>query len=704
MPTSKAASLGDARGDPPAARLSAMGHFATTVATVLAIVLLAGGAWLARANFDSSRRTEDASDRARSQLSLTTKLLSTLEDAENGQRGYLLTGNVRYLAPYDAARARIDAILADIRAEPPLDSGQRRTLNDIQTLTAAKMVELGQTIALAQAGRRELALQLVRTNRGKGIMDTLRVRIDALGSNARAQLLRNRSGISPILPRVAAVVLGLLASLLLAAVAFGQHRARLAVGASLASLQRFTRAFGLSQGLLRNVSGAITFWGAGMERIYGYTSKQAIGRNSEELLQTEFPIPQLEIEAILETQGHWEGDVVNRDSGGSALDVATQLTLHEGTAGEGDAVIVFDNDISEARRAQREQAWQGDLLRTVIEAAPGLIYAKDRDGRMVLANRGAIDLIGRPWSEVQGRTDREFLADPVQAEFVMANDRRVMEEGQFEELEELVGSDADGPRAWLSTKTPLRNALGVVTGMVGVSVDITALRRRKTQLATLNAELSNALADRTAALLQRDLLLREVYHRVKNNLQIIDGLIVMQARQLEDADARAALLGLRNRIQALALVHHQLMHSKNLKTFDIAPFLKELAGNILEGAAERGVHVSVRAIPLEVDLDFAVPLGLLVSELVTNSLKHAFPEGSGVITVSLDRVEDGGIALVVSDDGKGRSPEDAAPGRGKPGLGTSIINGLVDQLGGEQMIGNEHGTRTEIRIGSPVHG
>ncbi len=93
-----------------------------------------------------------------------------------------------------------------------------------------------------------------------------------------------------------------------------------------------------------------------------------------------------------------------------------------------------------------------------------------------------------------------------------------------------------------------------------------------------------------------------------------------------------------------------------------------------------------------------------MSELVTNSLKHAFPEGSGVITVSLDRVEDGGIALVVSDDGKGRSPEDAAPGRGKPGLGTSIINGLVDQLGGEQMIGNEHGTRTEIRIGSPVHG
>ncbi len=88
---------------------------------------------------------------------------------------------------------------------------------------------------------------------------------------------------------------------------------------------------------------------------------------------------------------------------------------------------------------------------------------------------------------------------------------------------------------------------------------------------------------------------------------------------------------------------------------------------------------------------------------MTNSLKHAFPEGSGAITVSLERAVDGGIALVVSDDGKGRSPDGAASGRARPGLGTSIINGLVDQLEGEQMIANEQGTRTEIRIPAPVH-
>jgi two-component sensor histidine kinase len=142
------------------------------------------------------------------------------------------------------------------------------------------------------------------------------------------------------------------------------------------------------------------------------------------------------------------------------------------------------------------------------------------------------------------------------------------------------------------------------------------------------------------------------------------------------------------------------MHSKNLRTFNIAPFLKELAGNLVEGAAAEGVHLSVSAIPLDVDLDFAIPLGLLVAELVTNSLKHAFPHGKGTITVSLERAGDGDIALVVSDDGQGRPV--AAPGSGGRGLGTTIINGLVDQLQGEKIMVGEHGSRTEIRVPAPV--
>jgi two-component sensor histidine kinase len=177
------------------------------------------------------------------------------------------------------------------------------------------------------------------------------------------------------------------------------------------------------------------------------------------------------------------------------------------------------------------------------------------------------------------------------------------------------------------------------------------------------AELARVVEEQKATLAQRDLLLREVYHRVKNNLQMVDGLLVMQSRQITDPDARKALRGLRDRIFALGLVHQQLMSSSDLKTFDIAPFLSELSSNIVDGGAGGEVALSVEAIPLDVGLDFAIPLGLLVNELVTNSLKHAFPDGGGEIEVNLSRADGGELLLVVADNGKGY--DEATHGRGR---------------------------------------
>ena len=203
------------------------------------------------------------------------------------------------------------------------------------------------------------------------------------------------------------------------------------------------------------------------------------------------------------------------------------------------------------------------------------------------------------------------------------------------------------------------------------------------------------------------LLLQEVYHRVKNNLQIIDSFIVMwrpgsyRTRRPKKAPSWAC----RTWVYALGLVHHQLMGSGNLKTFDIAPFLQELAGNIVAGGTRRDIKLSVRAIPLDVGLDFAIPLGLVVTELVTNSLKHAFPDGKGNIDVVLDRSDDGAVALVVSDDGKGYTSADVESGGHKAALGTSIIKGLVAQLEATMVVQHTSGTRSEIFAsrGRPWH-
>jgi two-component sensor histidine kinase len=226
---------------------------------------------------------------------------------------------------------------------------------------------------------------------------------------------------------------------------------------------------------------------------------------------------------------------------------------------------------------------------------------------------------------------------------------------------------------------------------------------RTAELVSVNARLELALQERTTALSQRDLLLREVYHRVKNNLQIIDSLLVMQSRELADGPAKAAFGDMRSRIYALGLVHEQLMGSPDLETFDVAPFLKALVANILAGGARRDVALDVRAAPLDVGLDFGIPLGLLVTELVTNSLKHAFPEGSGAIEVSLDRKADGAVVLVVADDGVGlpSAPSPNAKGS-RRSLGARIIDGLVSQLGGVMKVNGEAGVRTEVRLAARV--
>ncbi|WP_313435998.1 PAS domain-containing protein [Stenotrophomonas sp.] len=130
-------------------------------------------------------------------------------------------------------------------------------------------------------------------------------------------------------------------------------------------------------------------------------------------------------------------------------------------------------DISERLRVQAERDQAQALLRSFVEAAPGVMYAKDRQGRLLIGNSGTTELIGRPPSEYVGRTDAELLGDPAQAAAVMATDERIMASGQGEQLEEQV-SFPDGRRAWwLSTKAPLRDGDGKVVGLVGTSLDIT---------------------------------------------------------------------------------------------------------------------------------------------------------------------------------------------------------------------------------------
>jgi two-component sensor histidine kinase len=219
------------------------------------------------------------------------------------------------------------------------------------------------------------------------------------------------------------------------------------------------------------------------------------------------------------------------------------------------------------------------------------------------------------------------------------------------------------------------------------------------------AGLQRALQQRTAALGQRDLLLREVYHRVKNNLQLVDSLLAMQISQTANREVGDELSELRSRVYALGLVHQQLMASADLRSFDIAPFLHQPADNVMAAGGRRYGGVHVKAVSVMVTLDFAIPLGLLVNELITNGFKHAHPLGCAEVFVTLEHDSVGDVVLTVAADqscaADAESSQSLTATRAstyKQGLGVEITMGLAAQIDGVMTVRDADFYSTEVRI------
>lgn len=179
-------------------------------------------------------------------------------------------------------------------------------------------------------------------------------------------------------------------------------------------------------------------------------------------------------------------------------------------------------------------------------------------------------------------------------------------------------------------------------------------------------ELTEALRHRTA-------LLHEIDHRVKNNLQLIASLLVLQCRRVDDPGTRAALRSMLERVNAVATVHRRLFRSEDLESFDVAEFLRDLTTDLVASLGREGVSLRLDLEPVAVPAAQAAPLALVVSEVIANALKHAFPNGrSGVVEVALRR-QPGRFELIVADDGVGGFD-------GTPGFGATIIELLSKQL------------------------
>ena len=193
-------------------------------------------------------------------------------------------------------------------------------------------------------------------------------------------------------------------------------------------------------------------------------------------------------------------------------------------------------------------------------------------------------------------------------------------------------------------------------------------------------------------LLDKELLLREIHHRVKNNLEVVSSLLALQSAQIDDAQTKDAMQESQNRVQSIGIVHQKLYQGTNLGGIEMKDYFINLSESILDSfGAEKRVTIECAMEQLDVDIDTAVPLGLIVNELLTNTLKYAFPQGqAGKVQIKLHKQKDGMLQLEVSDNGVGKSGVTHGTG-----FGGQLVALLTQQLGGTM--------REEIANGTKIY-
>jgi two-component sensor histidine kinase len=207
-----------------------------------------------------------------------------------------------------------------------------------------------------------------------------------------------------------------------------------------------------------------------------------------------------------------------------------------------------------------------------------------------------------------------------------------------------------------------------------------------------------------SALHQRDLLMAEIHHRVKNNLQVVASLLNLQADRLRSPSARVEFAVARDRVQALATLHRHLYLHQTFERISLRPFLEELSrqlGDALGAGPDSGVDIEIDAEDVEMASDQAISLALLLTEAVSNAMRHGFPDGRhGCIRISL-HVEDDTAHLVVEDDGVGLDGTPRETDSEGDGLGMRLIDGFASHLGGTAEITSDAGTRIAVQF--PLH-
>ena len=242
-----------------------------------------------------------------------------------------------------------------------------------------------------------------------------------------------------------------------------------------------------------------------------------------------------------------------------------------------------------------------------------------------------------------------------------------------------------------------RNLIFTLIGLGLLGILTFQIYRNRNKVNKLNQSLESKNQIIEQSLKEKEILLREIHHRVKNNLQVISSLLRIQSRSLTDEKAKSALSEGQSRVQTMALIHRDLYQNEQLTGIDLRHYFEQLVQNLFNTykVSKEEINIESDIDDLTLDVDTVVPLGLIINELISNALKYAFPNGKGTIKVALKETSEG-LELKVEDNGIGIS--DTVSLDKKSSFGYRLINTLVNQLEGKLDIRGEKGTRVKALL------
>lgn len=434
---------------------------------------------------------------------------------------------------------------------------------------------------------------------------------------------------------------------------------------------------------IMDIEGNFEFFNKRSEEISGYRLDDWRGKTFAPLIKKE-DLPHV-IEVFHNTlrgkPQQYEVSVKKEDGSYFILSVNTAPIYSKGKVV---GTVSFGRDITDHKKAEDAVRESEIRLQSILDNSSTVVFLKDLQGRYITINRRYEELFHVNRNDIINKTDFDIFPREYGEKF-RQNDKQALEKRSAIETEEVVPQD-DGLHTYISIKFPLISYDEEPYAVCGIATDITERKKSEEKI--------------KKALKEKEVLLREVYHRVKNNMQIISSLIKLQSRYVEEERYREIFNDCQSRIKSMSLVHEKLYQSKDLLQVDFKEYIKDITRGLFQsyGAKKGKIGLIMDLDDISFDINSAIPCGLIINELVTNSLKHAFEDGrDGEIKIAIHSMNENAIELVVGDNGIG-IPANIDFKRTKS-LGLHLVTMLAEnQLHGEINLDRSRGTEFTIRF------